>query len=159
MESQKSIKCCICELDESSARNILMLNKKMPENETKGGWGCFTCHLPVKGAIAVLCDSCADKHRAGEPVKFACLGAPGENRRISVEELTEDFRHDLTKHTEDWREAVWHFETVRKQYEEFADTPGVNTTIALEHVFRPLAERYAAGERTEELFDAMMSVE
>jgi len=58
-----------------------------------------------------------------------------------------------------WELACKHFEFVRQTYRELAGTPGVNTQLALEHVFRPLAERYERGERTIELYEAMMSVE
>ncbi|HEX8289792.1 MAG TPA: hypothetical protein VF556_17555 [Pyrinomonadaceae bacterium] len=59
----------------------------------------------------------------------------------------------------DWEKAFRHFDAVRKTYQELAGTPGVNASMALEYVFRPLAERYARGERTRELYDLMMSAE
>lgn len=58
-----------------------------------------------------------------------------------------------------WEKAFKHFSIVRKSYQDLAGTPGVNTSFALEMVFRPLAERYESGERTKELYDAMMEVE
>jgi hypothetical protein len=59
----------------------------------------------------------------------------------------------------DWEQALIYFGQVRQTYQELAGTPGVNTSFALEHVFGPLAERYDAGERTLELYEAMSSVE
>ena len=61
----------------------------------------------------------------------------------------------------DWTIPKSHFDGVRKTYEEFDAIPGVivNTKAALELVFKPLAERYENGERSEELYDAMMAVE
>lgn len=92
-------KCCVCETSGKAVRNIITLDKKSPE--TKGGWGCFVCGLPSSGAVAVLCDECLEKTSAKESeIKFACLGYPGENRRIETDKLTEDFRHDLSKHPE-----------------------------------------------------------
>jgi len=59
----------------------------------------------------------------------------------------------------EWTNAYLHFDGVRKTYEALVDVPGVNTKAALEIVFKPLAERYENGERSEELYDAMMNVE
>lgn len=59
----------------------------------------------------------------------------------------------------DWDAAFLHFDGARKIYQALAGTPGVNTALALEHIFRPLAERYERGERTPELYREMMSVE
>jgi hypothetical protein len=59
----------------------------------------------------------------------------------------------------DWNQAFIYFDNVRKQYQELAGTPGVNTSFALEMVFRPIAERYERGERTVELFAEMISVD
>ena len=59
----------------------------------------------------------------------------------------------------DWDKAVEHFREVRSQYQDLAGDPGVNSTLALQHVFQPLAKRYYDGERTQELFDELMSVE
>lgn len=55
----------------------------------------------------------------------------------------------------DWVQAFAHFCEVKKQYQQLAGMPGVNTSLALEHVFRPLAERFDRGERSQELYDAM----
>jgi hypothetical protein len=60
---------------------------------------------------------------------------------------------------EDYLKAKMHFDNVRKQYEDLEGVEGVNTTIALRFVFDPLAKRYNAGERSEELYCAMMAVE
>ena len=158
MENQTLGKCCICEQENESVRNLITLKKK--SSDTKGGWGCFTCGLSPAGAVAVLCDGCLDLNLADQAeIKFACLGYPKENRRIELEKLTEDFDHDLAKHPEEWERAIFHFLTVKAQYEDFKNMPGVNTGVALETVFAPLEARYLGGERTRELFDAMMAVE
>jgi len=96
-------KCCICEQENKSVRNLITLHRKSLDE--KGGWGCFTCGLPARGAVAALCDNCLDKTMGDKAVeiKFACLGYPGENRRIEIEKLTEDFDHDMTKHPEENR--------------------------------------------------------
>ena len=98
MENLKLGNCCACERENETVRNAVMLDKKIPSE--KGGWGCFVCGLEPHGAVAVLCDECLDKYAAQKlEIKFACLGYPGENRRIEIEKLKEDFAHDLTKHS------------------------------------------------------------
>lgn len=94
-------KCCICEKEDDSVRNAITLDKKSPAG-TVGGWGCFVCNLPSEGAVSVICDDCFENYVDKKTeLKFACLGYPGENKRIPIEELTEDFHHDKTKHEED----------------------------------------------------------
>src|SRR5215204_6029544 len=96
-------KCCLCEVENESVRNIMTLHKKIPDDVKNGGWGCFVCGLEPRGAVAVLCDGCLNKtiDDSKTEIKFACLGYPGENRRIEMEKLTEDFDHDMTKHPEE----------------------------------------------------------
>jgi len=59
----------------------------------------------------------------------------------------------------DWDKAKAHFDEVRSNYQALQGVPGVNTTLALRLVFDPLAIRYNGGERTDDLYDEMMSVE
>ena len=59
----------------------------------------------------------------------------------------------------DWDIAKKHFDGVKKEYEELGGMPGVNISLALNLTFYPLAGRYNRGERTEELYNLMMSVE
>ncbi len=97
MEDYKLGKCCVCEAENESVRNIITLDKKMPDENLPGGWGCFVCGLDGQGAVAVLCDDCLDTEKE---IKFACLGYPKDNRRIEIEKLTEEFKHDKSKHPE-----------------------------------------------------------
>ena len=60
---------------------------------------------------------------------------------------------------QDWTAAKRHFDAVRAAYQGLEATPGVNTTLALRHVFDPLAHRYNNGERTPELYREMFDVE
>jgi len=83
--------CCGCG-GSINVRNIIMLDKRATVEGF--GWGCFQCGLPMAGAVAVLCDACLG---ILEP-KFACVGYPSENKRVPVEELTEAFEHDMSKH-------------------------------------------------------------
>lgn len=160
MENLNLGKCCICETEGKIVRNVITLNKKTPEE--KGGWGCVVCGLEPRGAVAVVCDVCIELYAKDETkLKFACLGYPSENRRIEIEKLTETYEHISSKHPEswDWEKALTHFREIRNQYQQLAGEPGVNSYLALRHVFQPLAHRFYAGERSQELFDEMMSVE
>ncbi len=65
----------------------------------------------------------------------------------------------ITLTDEDWKKAKQRFDTIRKQYQDLDGLPGVNVTFALRIVFEPLAKRYNAGERTQELYDAMIDVQ
>ncbi len=58
-----------------------------------------------------------------------------------------------------WDEAKRHFDKIRKRYQDLEGTPRVNTTIALRITFDPLSIRYDSGERSQALYDAMLSVE
>lgn len=59
----------------------------------------------------------------------------------------------------DWQAAKSHFDTIQQIYLDMQGQPGVNTTFALRLTFEPLRKRYNRGERTPELYDAMMGVE
>jgi hypothetical protein len=58
----------------------------------------------------------------------------------------------------DWEKAKEHFNAVRKEYQDLEGINGVNTSLALLMVFRPLAIRYNQGERSEDLYRSMMEV-
>ena len=58
----------------------------------------------------------------------------------------------------DWEKAKQHFDEIRSMYQEMEGKPCVNTTMALRLTFDPLAKRYNAGERSEDLYEEMRSV-
>lgn len=58
-----------------------------------------------------------------------------------------------------WEHAKRHFDMIRQQYLDLQGTPGVNVSLALRFTFEPLAVRYNRGERSRDLYDAMLSVE
>lgn len=152
--------CCGCEKRHPTVRNLVTLDKRI-EGE-RGGWGCVVCDLPPEGAVAVLCDDCIYELKQNRAeIKFACLGYPGENRRIQTAKLTEVYEHDNSKHPEswDWEKALFHFREIRAVYQDLLNVTGANTSLALEVVFRPLAQRYHSGERTFDLYQAMKAVE
>lgn len=88
----------------------------------------------------------------GQPVTFL----EGHRGFVSIEPGFVDYEY---LENLDWTIPKAHLDQTIETYESFLDTPGVNTQIALEHVLRPLAARYENGERSEELYDAMMNVE
>ncbi len=89
--------CCSCERIGPSVRNIMTLHLRAPVPGT--GWDCFQCSLPPDGAIAVLCDECLE---ASLPIRFVCVGRPGEGNRLPIEQLNgEIFDHDMSKHPEE----------------------------------------------------------
>jgi predicted Ser/Thr protein kinase len=59
----------------------------------------------------------------------------------------------------DWKTAKQHFDEVRRRYQDLEGMPGVNTSLALRFTFDPLSVRFNKGERSEELFNEMSSVE
>ncbi len=62
------------------------------------------------------------------------------------------------KSEEAWLEAVEHFYDTKHQYESLRGMPGVNVELALTMVFKPLADRYVGGDRSDELWQEMRSV-
>lgn len=86
-------RCCACEKEGDDVRNAIMLNKRSP---TPGkGWGCFQCHLPMDGALAVLCDHCLETNAE---IKFAVAGYPYKNKRVPIESLVGEFDHRMEFH-------------------------------------------------------------
>ena len=59
----------------------------------------------------------------------------------------------------DWTGAKEHLDETIKAYEAHLLDPRVNVTFALNAVLNPLKRRYDSGERTQELYDAMLKVE
>lgn len=92
--------CCICETTEGVTA-ILMLDRFAPV--PGHGWGCAVCGLPAEGAVAVLCDKCADSRlNGGVELRFVCRGYPAIDGRIPYGELSpEVFEHDRAKHAAD----------------------------------------------------------
>jgi hypothetical protein len=88
-------KCCVCEREDPTVRNILALHFVAPAGR---GWGCMICGLPLNGAIAVVCDDCLPTIQAGANPKFVCVGYPSANERVPFSSLTEPFDHDMSKH-------------------------------------------------------------
>ncbi len=57
-----------------------------------------------------------------------------------------------------WEECKAYFDSTKEQYTALIGVPQVNPHFALHLVFEPLEKRYDAGERSVQLFDAMMEV-
>jgi hypothetical protein len=94
--------CCICETFEN-VRTIVMIDKRAPV--AGHGWGCVVCGLATDGAVAVICDDCAELEQADTKLKFACRGYPASDGRVPIAELTQEFSHDETRHPELWNYA------------------------------------------------------
>lgn len=101
--------CCACRQSGTTVRSLLMLPLRLPTAAEpdpvsgKGGWGCFVCHPPCEGAVAVLCDRCRDEERE---VLDVCDGHPALGRRAPRAGLTEPWDHDYALHPETWREEA-----------------------------------------------------
>jgi hypothetical protein len=89
--------CCACGSREATGIAMLPLKSVTPGT----GWGCVQCGLPADGALTVLCNLCGYKFEHGKAeVRFAVAGYVGDGERVTIEELTEGFWHDESKHPE-----------------------------------------------------------
>ena len=89
--------CCACGGTEN-VRNIVMHDFRAPI--AGAGWGCIVCHLPLDGALSVLCDHCRDTHA---PVLEICCGYPKLNVRIPIHLFVKTlFAHDRNLHADDF---------------------------------------------------------
>lgn len=67
-------------------RNVIMLHFKAPVPGT--GWGCAACHLPMDGAVAIVCDACLHA-----PIRYVCLGYSSEEKFIDISEVDQTLKH------------------------------------------------------------------
>lgn len=56
----------------------------------------------------------------------------------------------------EWEKAVEHAKMIKEEYDKLVSMPGVNATFALGHINRDIT-RYANGERTQELYNELLS--
>lgn len=88
--------CCVC-ANRRLVRTIVMLNGRCPIPGR--GWGCLVCNLPADGALAVVCDYCADDYFDGfAALRWFCTGHPGPDGRTEIRELRGIFRHEPHNH-------------------------------------------------------------
>ena len=80
--------CCACGSEEG-VRHLLLLDQRSPI--AGRGWGCFSCALPMDGAVAVVCELCSARNA---PLRWACRGYPGTDGRVPVGELAGRHEHD-----------------------------------------------------------------
>lgn len=119
---------------------------------------CQKCRLAV-AIVDGRCANCGELicYVCGCTASVSCIGGCAwarENVCTNCAEPVDDGYKNL-----DWDAAYEHFTAVRKQYQELAGLPGVNTCFALQMVFRPIAERYERGERTLHLYRYMTEIE
>ncbi len=90
--------CCQCG-KEGPLLGVVMLHQKHPAPGK--GWGCVACGLAPDGAIAVLCEKCADGFTGdASGLKEACAGTPDNPRRVPYSSLTGEHRHNRAFHPE-----------------------------------------------------------
>jgi hypothetical protein len=93
--------CCVCE-STVDVHNVILLKQRAPL--AGRGWGCVVCGLPAAGAVAVICDACAEAYAGADdvPLRFACRGFPGEDGRVPIDALdAAPFDHDFAKHQDE----------------------------------------------------------
>jgi hypothetical protein len=93
--------CCACSQEgtpENPVWNGIMLKLRGPSPGK--GWGCFTCDLPLDGALAFICDRCLELGHERAPIKWVVEGLVANKGRAPIETCTEFFDHDLSKHHE-----------------------------------------------------------
>lgn len=95
--------CCICECATPPPRNLLQMDFEGPPGAI--GWGCVVCHLPPRGAVAVICDNCIlalPMAQAAERLKFLCGGTYATERvRVPLAGFSRiPFTHDMALHSE-----------------------------------------------------------
>lgn len=89
--------CCACHGSEN-VRNIVMHDFRAPVPGT--GWGCVVCHLPMDGAVSVICDRCRD---ARSVIVDVCAGYPKGNSRLALDGFFKTpFAHKMAMHESDF---------------------------------------------------------
>lgn len=94
-------RCCACGELKSPCRTIGQLNLKAPKGSS--GWGCMVCHLPMEGAMVVVCDECNERFdREDETleIRWAIAGDFDSDDRVLISELTEPHEHNPRFHPE-----------------------------------------------------------
>lgn len=94
------MRCCKCERSDVPVRTIVQFQFEAPEGFQ--GWGCVQCGAPSRGAVAVVCDGCADTMKSGEEVRFICGGKyMGDDVLVPLQGYERrPFGCDLSKHPE-----------------------------------------------------------
>lgn len=76
--------CCCCEATGPTVRNLVMIERRTRLDGT--GWGCVTCDLPNNGALAVICDACAEAAMRSETkqpdLRFVIDDYPARKKRL-----------------------------------------------------------------------------
>jgi hypothetical protein len=88
--------CCCCEGDIPRQPRLMMLELEAPAGFK--GWGCLVCRLPLRGAIAVVCESCIQAQRLPQ---FIAAGSDlYDNQRQRLDDTFEQkpFAHDPHAH-------------------------------------------------------------
>jgi len=91
--------CCVCGAEGDTVRNIVMLNFQAPIGGE--GWACMVCGLPPNGALAVVCDACAETKTIPDDLRYVVSGLAGNKERAAIDTIEQiPFEHDLSRHPE-----------------------------------------------------------
>ena len=92
--------CCVCEKPDTEL-NVFQMDYKNPV-PSESAWGCFTCNLPMEGAVAVVCDECVEAFPDEEIWDKILFLMDGATRRIPVPDVKDriSHEHDLSEHPE-----------------------------------------------------------
>lgn len=94
--------CCVCA--GSPARVILHLPFEAPFGFQ--GWGCIACDLPLRGAVALICERCAGEAKANgqlPDLTHICAGFYlMQGKRVPMPPPADRvlFEHDRDQHPE-----------------------------------------------------------
>lgn len=92
--------CCVCERTGPTVRVLVMLDFEAPPGFH--GWSCLLCGLEDRGALAVVCDACADCMDVLPKLRFIAGGHYLEDRvRVPLAGFERrPFDHVLARHPE-----------------------------------------------------------
>jgi hypothetical protein len=101
LASQPFGACCLCQRSGPTVRNFVTLPERAPVPGT--GWGCVECGLPADGAMAIVCDPCADRLQEelnSDSIREVIYGLPARGGRCPRAADPEAFVHDRSRHVE-----------------------------------------------------------
>jgi hypothetical protein len=100
-ESNVILTCCVCDHRGRSVRNLVFMNFEAPPGFV--GWACVVCGLPPRGALAVICDQCAEAQVGMHSIRYILGGRYSfDDVRVPLEGFKfVPFVHDLSKHPEE----------------------------------------------------------
>jgi len=83
--------CCGCQQPIQGVPHLIMLDIEAPIAGT--GWGCYLCHLPNNGALAVVCNECLISQSMLFEVIYGYPESKQRLRFVNMEEPMTPFHH------------------------------------------------------------------